>query len=217
MKSIVDVTTNKSDYLNIFICQIVRLIKHNEILKMSKRDGNFITLKKIHNEVGTDALRYFMISSKSETPMDFDMDKVIEKNKDNPVFYCQYAYARASSVLRKFNQMKNIPNLNSSLSLFDKSFISEYEWKIILKILFWPSILLLAAENKQPHRITLYLEDLCSHFHSFWNKGKDDVSFRMLDENNIDKTITKIIWIEAFKIVLNNAFKIIGISAPKIM
>ena len=217
MKSIVDATSNKKNYLDVFICQIVRLIKNNEILKMSKRDGNFITLKKIHEKVGTDALRYFMISSKSETPMDFDMDKVIEKNKDNPVFYCQYAYARASSVMRKASYIKSLPNLINSLNLFEKSSVSDYEWEIILKILFWPNILLQAAENKQPHRITLYLEDLCSHFHSFWNKGKDDMSLRMLDEINIEKTITKLIWIEAFKIVLSNAFKIIGIKAPDIM
>ena len=217
MESIVEATSNKKNYLDVFICQIVRLIKDNKILKMSKREGNFITLKKIHDEVGTDALRYFMISSKSETPMDFYMNKVIEKNKDNPVFYCQYAYARASSVIRKASEMKNIPNSFSSLDLFDESFVSEYEWQIILKILFWPNILLQAAENKQPHRITLYLEDLCSHFHSFWNKGKDDTSLRMLDENNIKKTITKLIWIESFKIVLKDAFKIIGISAPEIM
>jgi arginyl-tRNA synthetase len=217
MKSIVDAITNKETYLDVFICQIVRLIKDNEILKMSKREGNFITLKKIHNEVGTDALRYFMISSKSETPMDFDMNKVIEKNKDNPVFYCQYAFARASSVVRKAREIKNIPNAMSSLNLFNESSVSEYEWQIILKILFWPDILLQAAENKQPHRVTLYLEDLCSHFHSFWNKGKDDASLRMLDEHNVEKTITKLIWIESFKIVLNDAFKIIGISAPEIM
>ena len=217
MKSIVDATSLKDDYLDVFICQIVRLIKNNKILKMSKRDGNFITLKDIHDKVGTDALRYFMISSKSETPMDFDMDKVIEKNKDNPVFYCQYAYARASSVIRKAREIKNFPKLINSLSLFEESFVSVYEWEIILKILFWPNILLQAAENKQPHRITLYLEDLCSHFHSFWNKGKDDISLRMLDENNIKKTITKLIWIESFKIVLNDAFKIIGIKAPEIM
>ena len=86
MKSIVDATSNKKNYLDVFICQIVRLIKNNEILKMSKRDGNFITLKKIHEKVGTDALRYFMISSKSETPMDFDMDKVIEKIKITQFF-----------------------------------------------------------------------------------------------------------------------------------
>ena len=217
MKSIVDATSNKKNYLDVFICQIVRLIKDNNILKMSKRDGNFITLKKIHDKVGTDALRYFMISSKSETPMDFDMDKVIEKNKDNPVFYCQYAYARASSVIRKASEMKNIPNATNSLDIFDETSVSEYEWQIILKILFWPNILLQAAENKQPHRITLYLEDLCSHFHSFWNKGKDDISLRMLDESDIEKTITKLIWLESFKIVLNNAFKIIGIKAPETM
>ena len=101
MKSLTEVISNKPNYLEVHICQIVRLIKDNNFLKMSKREGNFITLNEIVKKVGKDPLRYFMISSKSETPMDFDMDKVIEKNKDNPVFYCQYAYARASSVINK--------------------------------------------------------------------------------------------------------------------
>ena len=217
MKSMVDIISKKNDYLEILTCQLVRLIKDGEILKMSKRDGNFITLKDVHNEVGKDALRYFMISTKNETPMDFNLNKVIEKNKDNPVFYCQYAYARASSVIKKSKKFKNIPNINESFDLFDLSSVSKYEWKIILKILSWPYVLYQTAESKQPHRITNYLEDLCSEFHSFWNKGKDDTSLRMLDENNIDRTITKLVWIESFRKTLYQAFKIIGISSREIM
>ena len=217
MKSIVDVVSNKKNYLEIYICQIVRLIKNGELLKMSKREGNFITLKDIYKEVGKDALRYSMISTKSETPMDFDMNKVIEKNKDNPVFYCQYAYARASSVIRKSNEIIKIPKIEDSLNLFDISYVTEYEWKIILKILSWPYVLNQTAKNKQPHRITNYLEDLSSKFHSFWNKGKDNTSLRMIDENNIHKTITTLIWIQAFRKTFYDAFKIIGIEAPEVM
>ena len=217
MKSIADIISNKNNYLEILICQLVRLIKDGDLLKMSKRDGHFITLKYIYNEVGKDALRYFMISTKNETPMDFNLNKVIEKNKDNPVFYCQYAYARASSVIRKSKKLKNIPKISESFDLFDLSSISKFEWEIILKILFWPYVLYQAAESKQPHRITNYLEDLCSQFHSFWNKGKDDTSLRMLDEINIRKTITKLIWIESFRKTLHQAFKIIGINSPEIM
>ena len=99
MVSIVDVFSNKQNYLKVIVCQIVRLFKDNQLLKISKREGNFITLEEIYKQVGKDTLRYFMISTKNETPMDFYMDKVVEKNKDNPVFYCQYAYARASSVI----------------------------------------------------------------------------------------------------------------------
>ena len=217
MKSIVEVFSNKKNYLEIFICQIVRLIKDGKLLKMSKRDGNFVTLKDIHNEVGTDALRYFMISTKNETPMDFNINKVIEKNKDNPVFYCQYAYARASSVIRKSKELKDIPKISESFDLFDLTYVSKFEWEIILKLISWPYVLYQASESKQPHRITNYLEDLCSQFHSFWNKGKDDSTLRMIDEININKTITKLIWIESFKKTLYHAFKILGISSPETM
>ena len=158
-----------------------------------------------------------MISTKNETPMDFNINKVIEKNKDNPVFYCQYAYARASSVIQKSKQLKGIPKIYESFNLFDKNYISQYEWEIILKMLCWPYVLYQAAESKKPHRITNYLEDLSSHFHSFWNKGKDDTSLRMIDEINISKTLTKLIWIEYFRKILHQAFNILGISSPENM
>jgi len=214
MKSISEVISEKENYLEVQICQIVRLIKNGNLVKMSKRDGNFITLKYIFDEVGKDPLRYFMVSSKNETPMDFDIDKVIEKNKDNPVFYCQYAYARASSVINKSKKYKSLSNVNlqNSITNFNISYISSYEWEIILKILTWPYLLNQSAYLKQPHKITNYLEDICSNFHSFWNKGKDDSSLRFIDESNFEKTITKLIWIESFRIVLKRAFKIIGID-----
>lgn len=217
MKSIVDSFSNKINYLDIYICQIVRLLKDGKILKMSKREGNFVTLKSIYKEVGKDPLRYFMISSKNDTPMDFDMNKVIEKNKDNPVFYCQYAYARASSVLRKANEFKNIPQIDKSLNHFNLNTLSQYESDLILKILIWPYIFNQSAVSKQPHRITNYLEELCSLFHSFWNRGKDDVSLRMIDLNNMDSTITKLIWLTFFKSTLKDIFDIIGINAPETM
>ena len=217
MKSITDVISEKKNYLDVFVCQIVRLIKNGNLLKMSKRDGNFITLEDVYAEVGKDPLRYFMISTKSETPMDFDMNKVIEKNKDNPVFYCQYAYARASSVLRKANNFKKFKYLKESLNFFNKNTISEHEWLIILKLLSWPYVLKNAAESKQPHRITNYLEDLCSLFHTFWNKGKENYNLRLIDETNVKKTISKLIWVSFFHQTLNQIFTIIGIDSPETM
>ena len=183
---------------------------------MSKRDGNFITIEEVFNKVGKDPIRYFMISTKNETPMDFDLDKVILQNKDNPVFYCQYAYARACSVLRKANEM-NIKNIDSLFEKFDSNHISDHEWKIILKLLSWPYVLMQTAESKQPHRITNYLEELCSNFHFFWNKGKEEESLRFIDEKDFIKTLTKLIWINIFKEVLNEIFTIIGIESPETM
>jgi arginyl-tRNA synthetase len=217
MKSLTEVITDNPNYLEVYVCQIVRLIKDNNFLKMSKREGNFITLNEIVKKVGKDPLRYFMISSKNETPMDFDMDKVIEKNKDNPVFYCQYAYARASSVINKSKTFKEFKNFKNKFNEFDYSLLSKYEWEIILKLLSWPYLLNQTSLFKQPHRITNYLEDLSSSFHSFWNKGKEEQSLRMLDLENTKKTLTKLLWIESFRIVVKRAFTIIGIEAHENM
>ena len=217
MVSIVDVFSNKKEYLKVIVCQIVRLFKDNQLLKISKREGNFVTLQEIYKQVGKDPLRYFMISTKNETPMDFYMDKVVEKNKDNPVFYCQYAYARASSVINNAKKLSNIDISKITFTDFDKLSISKFEWDIILKLISWPYILQEAASTMQPHKLTNYLEDLCSNFHFFWNKGKDDSSLRMLDENNITSTISRIIWIQSFRNILKEVFTIIDISFPENM
>ncbi len=217
MKSIVEAITNEKDFLDIKVCQIVRLIKDKKIIKMSKREGNFVTLKEINQHIGKDAIRYFMISTKNETPMDLDLNRVLEKNKDNPVFYCQYAYARASSVINKSQSYKIFKNFINDLDSFDFSLMSLHERNIILKLLSWPYLLNHTLILNQPHKITNYLEDICSEFHSFWNKGKDDPSLRIIDEDNYNKTLAKLIWIDSFRIILKNAFNIIGIESPEHM
>ncbi len=217
MKSIIKAITDNSDYLDIRICQIVRLIKDNKILKMSKREGNFITLNNIVKEVGKDSLRYFMISTKNETPMDLNINKVIEKNKDNQVFYCQYAYARASSVINKSRTFDQFKDFEKHYEKFNFSSLSSHEREIILKILSWPYLLSLSSNFRQPHRISIFLEDLCSSFHSFWNMGKENETLRMFDVSNTNKTITKLLWIQSLRIVLKRAFKIIGIEAHENM
>mgnify|MGYP002035018620 CR=1 FL=1 len=217
MKSIVEIISGKKDYLYIKTCQIVRLIKDDNFIKMSKREGNFVTLKQIHEHIGSDAIRYFMISSKSETPMDLNLNKVLEKNKDNPVFYCQYAYARASSVINKSKEFDKFKNFIDNIDKFNISSLSIYEWNLILKILSWPYLLNQTTHLMQPHKITNYLEDICSDFHSFWNRGKDNQSLRIIDENHYEKTLTKLIWIDSFRIVLKRAFDVIGIDAPENM
>ena len=216
MRSIVSAITNNNNYLNIINCQIVRLIKNNQVLKMSKREGNFISLRDVFNSVGKDPLRYFMISTRSETSMDFDLNKVVLKNKDNPVFYCQYAYARASSVINKSNEKGiNIYNFNENENI--SNYLSNEEIQIILKLLSYPYILLQSSKFREPHRLINYIEDLCSFFHSFWNKGKDDESLRLIDENNVTKTKAKLIWISAFRMVLKNVFEIIKIEPTEKM
>ena len=216
MKSILKTISNKDNYLEIVTCQIVRLIKNNEILKMSKRAGNFITLKEVYNQVGKDPLRYFMVSTKSETSMDFDLNKVIEKNKDNPVFYCQYAYARSSSIINKANDLGiTIKSFNKFNEIID--YLSEDEIEIILKLLSFPYILKLSSLTREPHRLTNYIEDVSTLFHSFWNKGKENESLRFIDEKNIIKTQSKLLWLQSMRIVFENVFNIIGIDYHETM
>jgi len=212
LKSIVEALSDKKNYLQIFVCQIVRLFQNNKLYKMSKREGNFITLNELVSKVGKDPLRYFMISSKSETPMDFDIDKVIQKNKDNPVFYCQYAYARASSIINKAKSYEELKDFENKFENFEYDTLTREEKEIILKILSWPYLLYHLSILKQPHKLANYIEDISSNFHTFWNMGKDDETLRMIDLDNINKTITKLIWIQSLRIVLNKAFEIIGIE-----
>ena len=216
MKSIVKAISNKDNYLEVLICQIVRLIQNNEILKMSKREGNFITLKRVFNLVGKDPLRYYMISTKSETAMDFNIDKVTEKNKDNPVFYCQYAYVRAISVLNKAKEL-NIHISENDNDLNIEKYITNDEWEIILKLISFPYIIIQISNLREPHRLCNYIEHISSIFHSLWNKGKDNQSLRFIDEKNEEKTISKIFWLESFRIILKDIFSIIDINAPETM
>ena len=216
MRSILKTISASDDYLEILTCQIVRLIKNNEILKMSKREGNFITLKEVYDQVGKDPLRYFMISTKSETSMDFDLNKVLEKNKDNPVFYCQYAYARASSVINKAS------SFGINLESFDKynqatNNLTKDEIEIILKLLSYPYILQQASNYREPHRLTNFIEDISTLFHSFWNKGKENESLRFIDNQDIIKTQSKLLWLHSMRIVFENVFKIIGIDFHETM
>ena len=216
MQSILKTISNKDDYLEIVTCQIVRLIKNKAVLKMSKREGNFITLQEVFNQVGKDPLRYYMISTKSETTMDFDLNKVIEKNKDNAVFYCQYAYARASSVINKANDLGiNIKSFNNFRETIE--YLSEDEIEIILKLLSYPYILNLSSLSREPHRLTNFIEDVSASFHSFWNKGKENESLRFIDEKNIIKTQTKLLWLQSMRIVFENVFNIIGIEYHETM
>ena len=215
MYSLIKAIKNDETYLQILTCQIVSLIQNKQKIKMSKRLGNFVTLADVYSKVGKDPIRYYMISTKNETAIDFDLDAVIEKNKENKVFYCQYAYARASSIINKANEL-NI-NFDDYNNYNDKEIISDEEMKIIKKLISYPYLLYQSSYYNEPHRLTNYLEEVCSDFHSIWNKGKDNESLRFIDEKNIKKTISKIFWIESFRIVLKDIFLIIGINAPEKM
>ena len=213
MKSIVNVLSDNKIPLNVKVCQLVHLKKNNKLIKMSKRQGNIITIKDIANDVGSDILRFFMIYRKSDSQMDFDIDKVKEETKDNPIFYIQYAYARSNSVINLSKETFKKNNFNLDLKFEDfYNYISDDEYEIINLILYWPELIENAVLNEEPHRIIYYLENLSNLFHSFWNKGKEDVNLRFIHDNNFNKTLSKILWIKSMQIVFNCAFKILGIK-----
>ena len=216
MKSLLNAIQNDNNFFEVFTCQIVSLIQNKQKIKMSKRDGNFVTLIDVFKKVGKDPIRYYMISTKNETNIDFDLDEVIKKNKDNNVFYCQYAYARASSIINKGKELnietQNLQNLNQ----FTKN-ITNDEQKIIKLMISYPYVLYQSAFYNEPHRLINYLETLSSIFHSIWNKGRDNESLRFIDSKNIDRTIVKLFWIQNFRIILRDIFSIIGIDAHEKM
>ncbi len=211
MRSLLLAIQNKQDYFNVLTCQIVSLIQNKKKIKMSKREGNFVTLIDVFNKVGKDPIRYYMISTKNETAIDFDLDDVVKKNKDNNVFYCQYAYARASSIINKSK------DLNIKFQQFDdknlfNNYITNDELKLIKLMISYPFLVYQSAQNNEPHRLVNYLEMLCSNFHSLWNKGKDNESLTFIDENNIEKTIIKLFWIESFRNIIKEICSIIGVD-----
>ncbi len=216
MKSLLMAIKGDDKYFEVLTCQIVSLIQNKNRVKMSKREGNFITLQSVFSKVGKDPIRYYMISTRNETSIDFDLDAVIKKNKDNNVFYCQYAYARASSVINKAKDI-SIDLLNFDDIYFDVNNISKDEWKIIKNLISYPYLLYQSTLSNEPHRLTNYLENICAQFHSIWNKGKENQSLRFIDEQNILKTQIKLFWIQSFRVVLYDIFSIIGIDSPEKM
>ncbi|MDC3131428.1 arginine--tRNA ligase [Pelagibacteraceae bacterium] len=216
MKSLLLAIKGDDKFFEVLTCQIVSLIQNNNRIKMSKREGNFITLENVFSNVGKDPIRYYMISTRNETSIDFDLDAVIKKNKENNVFYCQYAYARASSIINKAKDI-NIDLLNLENLNIDIENISEDEWKVIKNLISYPYLLYQSTLSNEPHRLINYLEYICAQFHSIWNKGKENQSLRFIDEKNIVKTQIKLFWIQSFRVVLHDIFSIIGIDSPEKM
>ena len=216
MKSLLQAIQNNNKYFEVITCQIVSLIENNKKIKMSKREGNFVTLNELYKKVGKDPIRYYMISTKNETAIDFDLDEVIKKNKDNNVFYCQYAYARASSVINKAGELDIETNDLHNLNHFYNHITNE-ELEIVKLMISYPYLVFQSSYHNEPHRLVNYLELLCSLFHSIWNKGKDNESLRFLDKENLEHTKVKLFWIQSFRIIIKDIFSIIGIDAPEQM
>ena len=179
---------------------------------MSKRKGDFIEIKDVLNEVGKDSLRFMMLSRGNDVELDFDFNKVLEKNKENPVFYVQYCYARINSLFRSLNT--NPIKINKLIKI--KFNPNNYEYKLLRKIIEWPKIVDLSAKKLEPHRIPFYLNELVTIFHSYWSKGNDDEKYKFILNGKINNELTFKIF-QLITIVLINAMSILDVSLPKKM
>lgn len=191
------------------VCQLVKLFKSGNQLKMSKRAGDFITASDLINEVGKDSVRFMMIYRSNDSQLDFDFDLVTDHSKENPVFYVQYAHARICSLFRKTKyEISNEKKLN--LSFLNQ----EIEIDIIKKIAEWPKCLELSAYHLEPHRVPFYLYELASLFHTYWNSGNENDNLKILNENNPEIQSARLFLIKKIQLVIKTGLDILNVTAP---
>ena len=207
MKAAIQALGYDKDALEVEIIQLVHLYKNGEKMKMSKRTGKAVTMRDLVEEVGLDATRYFFAMRSADTHLDFDLDLAVSQSNENPVYYAQYAHARISSILRQGKEqgIEFGNELNAAL------ITAEKEFDLLKKLGEFPQAVGEAALKRMPHRITNYIYDLASTFHSFYNAEK------VLDVDNLERTKARLALIQATQITLRNALALIGVSAPEKM
>jgi arginyl-tRNA synthetase len=195
------------------LCQLVKLYRAGEPVRMSKRAGEYVTLRDAVDEVGPDVMRFMMLFRKNEAPLDFDFAKVTEQSKDNPVFYVQYAHARTCSVLRNAAEEGFVPAETHSFDLLS----DEAELGLERRLAEFPRIVEAAALAHEPHRIAFYLFDLAGDFHALWNKGKDSPHLRFILKEDVNLTQTRLAFLVAIRYVLANGLRILGVRPAEEM
>ena len=189
-------------------CQMVNFSDNGQPVKMSKRAGTFVTIEQLFERVGRDAVRFMMVSRHQDMVIDFDFNKVVEQSRENPLFYIQYAHARIHSVLRHAKQLFGELPQTDSLDCLD----DEAELTLIKGLIQWPRVVFSAAQHLEPHRVTNYLYDLASLFHSLWNRGKDNTQLRFIDEQNPAHTAARLVLLRATVCILAEALNLLGIT-----
>ncbi len=216
MQAAVKAVSDGKAALDVKLCQLVRLLRGGEPVKMSKRAGEFVTLREVIDEVGRDPVRFMMLYRKNDATLDFDLAKVVEQSKDNPVFYVQYAHARAASVLRQAREA--FPDLDLSpaaLAGADLSGLTDPgELEMMRLIAQVPRVIEAAAAAHEPHRLAFHLYELASAFHSFWNKGKDLPQLRFVNQTDRKSTEARLALVAALKGVVASNLGILGVGAP---
>jgi arginyl-tRNA synthetase len=219
MQAAVKAVTNGEGALDVKLCQLVRLLRNGEQVRMSKRSGDFVTLREVIDEVGRDAVRFMMIFRKNDATLDFDLAKVVEQSKDNPVFYVQYAHARCASIFRQAAEA--FPDLDltpQALAQADLSLLTdESEIGIVKMIAAYPRMIDAAASSHEPHRVAFFVHDLASAFHSLWNKGKDSPQLRFVNQTDRKSTSARLAFVHAVRSVLASGLAVVGVTAPEEM
>ncbi|MGE3967635.1 MAG: DALR anticodon-binding domain-containing protein, partial [Dongiaceae bacterium] len=214
MTAAVTAITGGKGALDVKICQLVKLLRDGQQVKMSKRAGTFVTLAEVVEEVGRDVVRFIMLTRKNDAPLDFDLVKVQEQSRDNPVFYVQYAHARAHSVLR--HAAAEYPGIGLDAESLAKASVQRLtdsgELGLIRLMAGWPRLIESAAEAHEPHRIAFYLYDLAAAFHGLWNKGKDEASLRFLMPDDTALTAARLAMVRAFAFVIAAGLDIFGVK-----
>ena len=201
--------------LDVELIQLVRLFRNGEPVRMSKRAGSFVTLRDVVDEVGRDAVRFMMLFRKNDAPLDFDLGKVIEQSRENPVFYVQYAHARAKSILR--NAAAEFPDLPATAAGFSGAALHRLddsgELELMKRLSAWPRLVEQAAAAREPHRIAFYLHDLAGDFHGHWNRGKDMPHLRFIIGNDRELTSARLALVHGVAAVLASGLTILGVEA----
>ncbi len=217
MKAAVSALSDGKVPLDIKLTQLVKLWKNGEPFKMSKRAGNFVTLRDVVDQVGPDVTRFVMLTRKNDAPLDFDFDKVLEQSRENPVFYVQYAHARVMSVLRRAAEA-DITADDETLQVADLGKIDhESELVVAKKLAEWPRLVEIAARTNEPHRVAFYLYELAGDFHALWNKGNDELSLRFIQDGDAATSQSKMALARAVSVVISAGLGILGVTPAQEM
>ncbi len=202
--------------VTVLLCQLVKLYRAGEPVKMSKRSGDFVTLRDVVEEVGRDAVRFMMVYRKNDAPLDFDFQKVTEQSKDNPVFYVQYAHARTVSVFRQAaGEVPDLAVAPADLATADFSTLSDSgEMALLRRLAEFPRVVESAALSHEPHRVAFYLYELAAEFHQQWNRGKELPHLRFINPLDRRSTQARLALVHATNLVLSSGLAILGVSAP---
>jgi arginyl-tRNA synthetase len=216
MQAAVKAMSDGEATLDVKLCQLVKLFRGGEPVKMSKRSGDFVTLRDVVEEVGRDAVRFMMLFRKSDAPLDFDFQKVTEQSKDNPVFYVQYAHARCASVMRQAAEA--LGDVELSLNALAKVSLEpiqdQSEVGLVRRLAEWPRLVEAAAEAHEPHRVAFYLHDLASDFHAHWNRGRDLPHLRFINVDDRLSTLARLALVASIQSVLAAGLTLLGVDVP---